>query len=161
MTGICYTLVFHQREVMNKTIKRTLKRFVPPFVIAFIQEMRIKNQIKDLLSQGKDIYLEIGAGDRKGEKGWITLDKIKNCDICWDLRKGIPFPDESVQKIYSSHLFEHLSFKDGQKLLDECLRVLVPSGSFSICVPNAKIYIDAYITRKELDSIEFFGCESY
>ena len=107
----------------------------------------------------KKIYLEVGAGDKKVENGWVTIDVTKNCDIYWDLRKGLPFPDQSISKIYSSHFFEHLSFKEGQKFLDDCLRVLVPGGTFSICVPNARIYIEAYLKSDSLDKNYFFGCK--
>jgi predicted SAM-dependent methyltransferase len=81
----------------------------------------------------------------------------KNCDIYWDLRRGIPFPNDSIKRIYSSHFFEHLSFKETQQFLDECKRTLVPNGKFSICVPNAKIYIDAYAKGNPLDAATFFG----
>lgn len=101
--------------------------------------------VKRLLSKKRNIYLEAGAGDKKGRNGWTTIDINKNCDIYWDLRRGIPFPDESIAKIYSSHFLEHLSFKEGQIFLSECLRVLVKGGKFSICVPNARLYIEYYI----------------
>jgi predicted SAM-dependent methyltransferase len=114
-----------------------------------------KIHIKRLLQEQREIYLEVGAGKKKGENGWITIDVTKICDIYWDLRKGIPFPNESISKIYSSHFFEHLSFKEGQKFLDECLRVLVPGGTFSICVPNSKIYIEAYFKSCSLDKNYF------
>jgi predicted SAM-dependent methyltransferase len=102
-------------------------------------------QISRLLRSRKKIFIEIGAGDKKGENGWLTIDVTSACDIYWDLRKGIPFPDNSVSKIYSSHFFEHLSYKEGQILLDDCIRVLIPGGLFSICVPNARMYIQAYL----------------
>jgi predicted SAM-dependent methyltransferase len=96
-------------------------------------------------------------GRRQGRKeGWVTIDITKNCDVFWDLRKGLPFPDQSITKIYSSHFFEHLSFKESQQLLDECRRVLVPGGTFSICVPNARLYIEAYLKSDSLVEKRFF-----
>ena len=41
--------------------------------------------------------------------------------------------------------------------MDECLRVLSPSGNFSICVPNARLYIEAYFNNFELDTNLFFS----
>ena len=32
-------------------------------------------------------------------------------------------------------------------MLNECKRVLKPKGTFSICVPNARLYIDAYLNN--------------
>ena len=133
---------------MNNKFKELIKRNVPSMLINFARNIRhsaklriSKRHINYLIKERKTIYLEIGAGNKKGENGWITLDLTSDCDIYWDLNKGLPFPDEGICKIYSSHVFEHFTFKEGQKLLDECLRVLVKEGIFSICVPNAKIYI--------------------
>jgi len=120
-----------------------------------------KRYIRRLLQEKKEIYLEVGAGKKKGENGWITVDVSEICDIYWDLRNGLPFPDESIAKIYSSHFLEHLSFGDGQKFLDECLRVLVPEGSFSICVPNARIYIEAFLNSDTLDEVYFSWKPAY
>ena len=106
----------------------------------------------------KNVLLELGSGNKKGTNGWLTIDQRELCDLFWDLNNGIPFPNESVKKIYSSHFFEHLTYKEGQKLLDDCYRVLVKGGEFSICVPNAKIYIDAYI-NSELDNNKFITWE--
>ena len=63
------------------------------------------------------------------------------CDIYWDLRLGMPFPNNSVAKIHSPHLFEHLTYTEAQGLLDEYLRLLMPVGSFSIVAPNAQMGI--------------------
>lgn len=116
-----------------------------------------RRHIRRMLKERSEIFVELGAWNKKGEGGWVTIDITKDCDIFWDIRKGLPFPDESINKLYSSHLFEHLSFKEGQQLLDECRRVLIPGGTFSICVPNARLYIEAYLKSDSLDENQFFG----
>jgi len=134
------------------------KRFrinTKPISLLFRHQLsRLK--IRQILKKRKEIWIELGAGKKKGANGWLTIDIKRKCDIAWNLRKGIPFPDESVSKIYSSHFFEHLSFKQTQGFLDECLRVLKPGGKFSICVPNARIYIEAYLNKSDLDTANFF-----
>jgi predicted SAM-dependent methyltransferase len=40
--------------------------------------------------------------------------------------------------------------------LGECKRVLVPGGTFSICVPNARLYIEAYVRSNSLNENQFF-----
>ena len=137
-------------------MKAPIKKILKPIYL-FYKHVISKKKISSALNREREIFLEVGAGDKKGSNGWITIDMTRNCDIFWDLRKGIPFPNESVSKIYSSHFFEHLTFKEGQIFLDECLRVLIPGGTFSICVPNARIYIEAYLNRSELDIDKFFG----
>jgi predicted SAM-dependent methyltransferase len=72
---------------------------------------------------------------------------LVGADIQWDLRYGMPFKDNNIEQIYSSHLFEHLTSGETKELLEECKRVLKPGGIFSICVPNAKRYIDAYCNK--------------
>ena len=125
---------------MKATIRRIRKS-----VYSFYKHATSRKKISNILNRENEIFLELGAGNKKGSSGWSTIDMKKKCDIFWDLRKGIPFPDESVSKIYSSHFFEHLTFKEGQIFLDECLRVLIPGGTFSVCVPNARIHIEAYL----------------
>ena len=121
--------------------------FVVPALRAGVSMVRAQASqrlIRRMLSEKTPLFVELGAGDKKGEGGWVTVDMTERCDIFWDLRNGLPFPDGSVSKIYSSHFFEHLSYQETQTLLDECLRVLIPAGTFSICVPNAKLFLDAY-----------------
>lgn len=122
-----------------------------------IRDEKTKGYINSLLKNNHPIFIEVGAGNKRGNNGWITLDMTENCDIYWDLRKGIPFPDGSIDKVYSSHFLEHLTFKEGQAFLKECLRVLVPGGNFSICVPNSRIYIEAYYLNNTLDPNLYFG----
>jgi predicted SAM-dependent methyltransferase len=112
-------------------------------------------RIKALLASNNPINLDIGGAD-KGRNGWTTLDITDGCDLYWDLRKGIPFPDASVDAIYSSHLFEHLTYQQGQSVLTESMRVLKPGGTFSICVPNARIYIEGYLGVRNIPD-EFYG----
>jgi len=94
----------------------------------------------------KTIWLELGSGAKRGQNGWITID-FTGADICHDLRNGIPFPSDSVDRIYTSHMLEHISYRDLLVFLDECYRVLKKGGSFSVCVPDAGRYISAYAER--------------
>lgn len=106
-------------------------------------------RVRSLLSSGRPIDLDIGAGD-VSRPGWVTLDISDGCDLYWDLRRGIPFPSGTVRTVYSSHLFEHLDYESGQALLAEVMRVLQPGGTISVCVPDARLYIDAYLGVRKL-----------
>ena len=74
-----------------------------------------KKKFSTLIESQRPICLDLGGAD-PGRGGWTTVDVTKECDIYWDLRLPIPLPDSSVTKIYSSHLFEHLTYEQGQKL---------------------------------------------
>jgi len=138
-------------KIMKNLIRKIAGKMLKPLF-----SLKSKIYVKKLLLSNSNIMLEVGAGEKKGSNGWTTLDLKRKCDIYCDLRYGIPFPKNSVSKIYSSHLLEHLTFKEGQVFLQECLRVLVPNGIFSICVPNARIYIEAYIKNEKLDCSKFY-----
>lgn len=65
----------------------------------------------------------------------------------WDLRRGIPYPDNSVDLIRMSHLIEHLTFEEAHKLLLEIYRVLKPGGFARISTPDARIIVKHYVNR--------------
>jgi predicted SAM-dependent methyltransferase len=90
------------------------------------------------------IKLEFGSGHKLGANGWTTVD-LYGADINYDLRRGIPLPNGSVSAIYSSHMLEHIPYQQLLAFLQECRRVLAPDGYFSVCVPNARQYIEAYL----------------
>ncbi len=133
-------------DKLKKYLRKNFPRIINVYnrLRYFIWHKSSKKTIRYLIKDKNLIWLDVGGGDNKGENGWITIDITKNCDICSDIRFGIPFPNESVQKIYSSHFLEHLSEKEIKSFLKDCKRVLIPEGSLSICVPNARYYIEAY-----------------
>ena len=58
-----------------------------------------------------------------------------------ELLDNIPFKNNSVDNIYSSHFLEHLCENDAQKLISECFRTLKPSGILRIVVPSLDIEV--------------------
>jgi predicted SAM-dependent methyltransferase len=123
------------------------------FRMTFGSERRLRRTqraIRRLVAGGQRLWVELGGGARKGDNGWLVMDMDSECDYWWDLRRRLPFPDGSVEKIYSSHFLEHLTFRQGQRHLSECLRSLAPGGTISVCVPSARPYIEAYCLGKPL-----------
>ena len=91
----------------------------------------------------EQIKLELGSGPKKGINGWTCVD-LSGADINWNLKKGIPLEANSADYIYSSHLLEHIPYRELIAFLEECRRVLKPRGRFSVCVPNAGLTIRQY-----------------
>jgi predicted SAM-dependent methyltransferase len=89
--------------------------------------------------------------------GWTSVDMNDNCALTLNLTAPIPFPDNSVNMIYSSHVLEHFKYPELIKLLEECLRILKPGGSFSASVPNARIYLEAYYNPEGFNAEKFCG----
>lgn len=133
---------------MIEVIKDLLKRNNGVFRFSVKVHQRLLRLMAPLqwrkLRGNNVIKLELGAGFKKGSGGWTTV-AFDGADINYDLRKGIPLPDNSVDVLYSSHMLEHIQYKHLLSFLAECLRVLKPGGEFSVCVPNTRLYIEAYI----------------
>ncbi|MCP9886998.1 methyltransferase domain-containing protein [Cyanobium sp. ATX 6A2] len=119
-----------------------------------IKSIQTRIKVSSILRRTAPIRLEIGAGNKVGAGGWITLDRSLGCDLTWDLRAGLPFPNNSLDSIYSSHVLEHIPFDDLRRLLRKCHRALKPGGDFSVCVPNARRYMEAYLAGKNLLEVE-------
>ena len=132
---------------MNKQLKMMIRKTpIFPFVLAVrARYFKILSHPKwrDLRRQER-VLLELGSGRKSGENGWTTVD-LSGSDIFHDLRKGIPLPLGSVDRIYTSHMFEHIPYKELVVFINECFRVLKPGGELSVCVPDAGRYIRAYV----------------
>ncbi len=63
----------------------------------------------------------------------------------WNLAKGIPFDNDSVDAVYHSHLLEHLDWPVAELFLLECKRVLKPGGVLRIVVPDLEILCSKYL----------------
>lgn len=78
--------------------------------------------------------------------GWINVDLIKDPSIMFhDLRKPLPFEDNSIDFFFSEHFFEHLSKEDGVSLLKEIYRCLKPGGVSRITVPDLSLLVKLYL----------------
>ena len=83
------------------------------------------------------IKLDCGCANQK-KQGYIGIDSVDyEQEIIWDLKKGIPFPDESVEDVNVSHFLEHLNNEDGKEFINEVLRVLVTGGTLTARQPHA------------------------
>ena len=89
------------------------------------------------LPQLKNFILDIGCGE-KVTNGCVGMDR-RDCgqEIIWDARDGIPFPDNSVDGICTSHFLEHLNDADSMNFLRECLRVLKHGKEMKNRLPHA------------------------
>lgn len=95
----------------------------------------------------KNNLLNIGCGD-KFHPYWTNLDYVSSSAevLSWDLRKGLPFPDNSFDGCYSSHVLEHLTPEEAFRFVAEIFRVLRPGGIVRLVVPDfermAKDYLE-------------------
>jgi hypothetical protein len=95
-------------------------------------------------------FLNLGCGSRC-HKQWVNLDitAVKPYVQACDLRFGIPFPDQTFDLVYHSHLLEHFSQSEGLGFLKECCRVMKPGCVIRVVVPDLE-----NITRLYIQSLE-------
>lgn len=62
-----------------------------------------------------------------------------------DIRKPLPFPDNSAAVLYASHVLEHLYREEGQRLIVESFRVLEPGGVLRVVVPDLRAIVEDYL----------------
>jgi predicted SAM-dependent methyltransferase len=94
-----------------------------------------------------DLLVNIGAGER-GKDGWVNLDgfALRGINCRFDVRRSLPFRDNSVRGIFTEHFLEHLDYREEvPEFLTECYRVLGDRGVLRIVVPDAEKYLRAYV----------------
>ena len=111
-----------------------------------------------------EIKINIGCGI-SGISGWHNLDNsptiilsripglkhiwklpawprdVKRCDV----RKGLPFDDNSVRYIYLSHSFHLFTHEESEKIARNCHQVLGPGGVLRIVVPDLERIAREYL----------------
>jgi predicted SAM-dependent methyltransferase len=91
-------------------------------------------------------HLNLGCGKRF-HPAWMNIDNNVSSPfvIRQDLLKEMPFPDESFDVVYHSHLLEHFPKPYAVTFLRECHRLLKRRGIIRIVIPNleqiAKLYL--------------------
>lgn len=98
----------------------------------------------------KTLYLNIGCGFTY-HKDMVNVDFVSTGKdvMAHNLLKGVPFPDNSFEAVYHSHVLEHFLKKDGENLIMECYRVLKTNGICRIAVPDLEQIARNYITYLE------------
>lgn len=84
--------------------------------------------------------------------GWETVDCVGETDHRIELSSPalcLPFRDESVEVVYSSHLIEHLDGEADKRLFREIVRILKPGGLLRLCCPDMDYFIDSYLTDEK------------
>jgi predicted SAM-dependent methyltransferase len=78
---------------------------------------------------------------------WKILDVAGTPDYVHDLNAGepLPFADNEVDNVYTSHTLEHVRHWLVIPLLTDIHRVLKPGGKIRIVVPNIRIHLKAYM----------------
>jgi predicted SAM-dependent methyltransferase len=98
--------------------------------------------------------LQLGCGGNI-LPGWLNTDGQCNGwshpqSVKLDATQPFPISDSSFDYIYSEHMIEHITYLQGQAMLQECFRVLKPGGKIRISCPDFQFLIDLYTNPQPL-----------
>jgi predicted SAM-dependent methyltransferase len=127
----------HIRLEINGLRVRTLHRVHPG----------IRRKVATLNSQ-RDLLVNVACGPF-GVDGWINLDLFQHpgITVVADCRRRLPLPTSSCLGIHVEMFLEHLDpLEECPLFLQECLRCLQPNGILRVIVPDAKLFLSAYLS---------------
>ena len=111
-----------------------------------------RNVIPDYLRTHAVKKLQIGAGGAGGGRefaGWLNTDIEPVAGEGYlDATKRFPVPDGALSYIFSEHLIEHLSYRDGSAMLRESYRTLKQGGKVRIATPDLSRLVKLFQTSK-------------
>ena len=85
----------------------------------------------------QQIFLDVGCGKRKQSNALgLDIAKLDGVNIVCNLEDGLPFKDNSIDRIYTSHFLEHI--KNLVLMMEEIYRVCKPGAIVEIIVPYWK-----------------------
>jgi predicted SAM-dependent methyltransferase len=78
---------------------------------------------------------------------WINIDLTSKAPgvIVHDLTKGLPYPADSIDVCYSSHVLEHLRPEEAEAFLSEQRRVLKKGGIIRVVAPDLEQICRLYL----------------
>jgi len=93
--------------------------------------------------------LNLGCGSRfHTDASWENVDYYRRRPYVrgLDLKRGLPFPDDTFEFIYSSHVLDHFVFpKQVTFILREALRCLKHGGVLRVSVPDLEFNCRRYL----------------
>lgn len=143
-----------QTRVTLKDREWWRNKLPPGHEVLSVNELRGGNLPEDYLKGDGKNKLNIGCAWTMFHHGWVNTDVIDVSQFAgqygyrfaqMDVRNGIANVNTgTVDLIYSAHMLEHLSYREGLAFLRECRRVIKPDGFMRIIVPDAGKLIGEY-----------------
>jgi predicted SAM-dependent methyltransferase len=127
----------HFRLEINALIVRISHRINPYYVLRK-RELRRRN----------GLLVNVGCGPFGLPNGWVNLDlaALENIYLRTDCRRQLPMADSSCRGIHVEMFLEHLDpFDEVPVFLREIYRCLETNGVARFIVPDAALFIEAYI----------------
>lgn len=98
----------------------------------------------------------LGISLWEGNEKFINIDNLQKYTptngyaFYYDLTQPLPFEDNSIEVIFSSHFIEHIHLIEAQQLIKESYRVLKPGGIIRFITPDMDIWVDKLYNTDEV-----------
>ena len=108
--------------------------------------------------------VELASGERP-HNGYFHCDMriLESTNLVCRV-EVLPFAEDSVEVLLASHIIEHFSYREINKVLEEWYRVLRPGGDILIITPNFAYVAHGYV-EGWMDYVEsrnrMFGGQDY
>lgn len=110
------------------------------------------NTIPELPVTENDLKLNLGCGNDI-RPGYVNIDKYNNTgrvDSQADMN-DLPYEDETVDEIFTSHVFEHIPINEMYDTLTEWRRVLKVGGRLMLYLPDLEHEVNIWLNTKDED----------
>lgn len=94
-----------------------------------------ENGMKNMLRYNKHIKLNLGSGGVE-VPGYLSVDKFDNRALIIMDALDLELPENSVEELLCSHMFEHINPYRSHELLAKWCRILKPGGKLIMELPN-------------------------
>ncbi len=99
--------------------------------VAWVNDAILNKRLVDVFTGKPPLRkLHLGCGGHMIE-GWENTDLPQV-----DIRKRLPYPDNSASHMFCEHCVEHVTHQEAWNFFEECYRVLAPGGVVRIAVPD-------------------------
>jgi predicted SAM-dependent methyltransferase len=100
------------------------------------------------------LKIEFGCGENPTKKEFMTSDirDVPGVDfVCtaWDIEQHIQ--PNTVDEIFSRHFFEHLTFIQGEKVLQAWFNIMKSGARMEMMLPNMTFHIKQWLDRNDME----------
>jgi SAM-dependent methyltransferase len=104
----------------------------------------------------KLLYKVSDARNWCGEPDHYVRQLKKHVFVHHNLEYGMPFSNESVDFVYSSHVLEHFHREAAERVLRDIHRILKIGGRFRVCVPDLEYAYRLYCQGRKEQALSYF-----
>lgn len=91
--------------------------------------------------------IQIGGGNHLLD-GYVNIDIVPPADIVWDVREGLPVPNNVCEFLFTEHFLEHIDYPTSvKKVMSDFFRIMKAGGKVVIGVPDSEMAAKSYVNK--------------